>query len=231
MENLAEVEIYNTSSLLGNLTKFEEKNIPNQIFLQGEKSYLRDGKRVAVVGSRKASNDGLNLAKSLTMALVEKDVTVVSGLAIGIDTVAHETAIEYGGKTIAVLGTPLSEVYPLSNKSLLEKIKNSHLALSQFPKGYPSSKKNFPLRNRTMALISDATIVVEASEQSGTRHQVWESIRLGRLVYILENVANNPELTWPEKSIHYGAQVLNLNDIPDFIDYIPYFTSGNVSEF
>lgn len=222
---------YRTCDLLGQLTEFEEINAPDLIFLEGDKKLLTEGRRVAIVGSRKASRAGIWRAQSFARDLVEHGITVVSGLAEGIDTVTHETAIENGGKTIAVLGTPLSQAYPASNKALLEIIKRDHLAISQFPEGCPPRRENFPRRNRTMALICDATVVVEAGEKSGTRHQAWEGIRLGRLVYIMQNVAQDRRLTWPEKMIGYGAQVLRREDLPDVFYDIPNFTAGGVSAF
>ena len=82
-----------------------------------------------------------------------------------------------------------------------------------------------------MALICDATIVIEASEKSGTRHQGWEAIRLGRDLYLLENVANNPNLTWPKQLIEYGAQVLRREDLPEILLDIPNYTAGGVRAF
>ncbi|MBD8877677.1 DNA-processing protein DprA [Roseibium polysiphoniae] len=220
-----------TEKLLGPLNDFERKHAPRELYLEGRKSLLQDGLRVSVVGSRKASENGVRRAQALVKALVEHGITVVSGLADGIDTVAHETAVALGGNTIAVLGTPLDKAYPAKNKDLLELIKHKHLAVSQFPMGYPANPKNFPQRNRTMALISDATIIVEASEKSGTRHQGWEAIRLGRLVYIMKNVADDTSLTWPAELIAYGAQVLTRDDMPDVLYDIPSFTAGVESAF
>ena len=222
---------FRTCEQLGQLTEFEAKNAPEKLFVEGDTSLLTEGQRVAIVGSRKASPEGMARARSLTKALIEHGITVVSGLAEGIDTVAHETAIEMGGKTIAVLGTPLSKAYPAKNKDLLDIIKRDNLAVSQFPEGYPPKRDNFPRRNRTMALICDATVVVEAGEKSGTRHQGWEAIRLGRLVFILQSVAQNADLTWPKEMIDYGAQVLSREDVPDVFYDIPNFTAGGVSAF
>lgn len=222
---------YKTCDFLGKLTDFEEKNAPDQLFMIGNPKLLTEGRRVAVVGSRRASPEGIRRAKSITRELVKHGFIVVSGLAEGIDTAAHETAIRNNGKTIAVLGTPLSQSYPISNKELLEVIKHDHLAVSQFIEGSYPSKKNFPRRNRTMALLCDATVVVEAGEKSGTRHQAWEGIRLGRSVYIMENVVQNSELSWPKKVIGFGAQELRRCDIPRIFDEIPYYTVGNASEF
>ena len=91
--------------------------------------------------------------------------------------------------------------------------------------GYPSLPKNFPIRNRTMALISDATIIIEAGEKSGTRHQGWEALRLGREVYILENVANDPTITWAKEMMEYGAQSLSRDNIDNVLFDIPFLTS------
>ncbi|MGX9357513.1 DNA-processing protein DprA [Roseobacteraceae bacterium S113] len=220
-----------TEDLLGPLSTFERKNAPAELFLEGDRSLLTEGQRVAIVGSRNASREGIARARALTKELVKHDIVVVSGLAEGIDTVAHETAIDCGGRTIAVLGTPLSQAYPAKNRELLERIKRDHLAVTQFPEGYPAKRDNFPRRNRTMALICDATVVVEAGEKSGTRHQGWEAIRLGRIVYLMKSVAQNPALSWPKEMIGYGAQVLSREDLPDALYEIPSFTTGGVSAF
>ena len=220
-----------TRDALGPFGPVEEKNAPDVLYTAGDTALLTEGSRVAIVGSRKATPDGIKRAQAVTRALVQQGIIVVSGLAEGIDTVAHRTAIEEGGRTIAVLGTPLSKAYPATNASLLEEIKRDHLAISQFPEGYPGKSENFPRRNRTMALICDATIVIEASEKSGTRHQGWEAIRLGRDLYLLENVATNPNLTWPKQLIEYGAQILRREDLPDILLDIRNYTAGGVRAF
>lgn len=219
------------TSILGSLNEFERRHAPAELFIEGDKTLLSKGVRVSVVGSRKVSEFGARRARSFTEALVRHGITVVSGLAEGVDTIAHEAAIRAGGKTIAVLGTPLSQTYPAANKVLLETIKRDHLAVSQFPEGYPYKKENFPRRNRTMALISDATVIVEAGEKSGTRHQGWEALRLGRLVFVMENVAEDPKLTWPREMISYGAQVLRRDDLPEILYDIPSFTAGGAVAF
>jgi DNA processing protein len=224
-------ELIKTSDILGPLNDFERKHAPQELYIEGDKSLLTAGVRVSVVGSRKVSEAGRKRAEAFTEALVRHGIAVVSGLAEGIDTVAHETAIGAGGKTIAVLGTPLNQAYPASNRDLLQTIKREHLAVSQFPEGYPYKRENFPRRNRTMALISDATVIVEAGEKSGTRHQGWEALRLGRLVFIMENVAEDRALTWPREMIGYGAQVLKRDDLPEILYDIPSFTAGGAVAF
>ena len=198
----------------------ELKHAPDTLWLVGDQTLLTERRRVAVVGSRNASAAALTRARAVTRALVARDMIVVSGLAEGIDTAAHTTAIETGGHTIAVLGTALSKAYPASNATLLRTIRRDHLAVSQFSEEQPVRRGNFPRRNRTMALLSDATIIVDATETSGTRHQAWEALRLNRSLFLLENVVSNPDLTWPAEMLGYGAETLTRDTIDDMLDMI-----------
>lgn len=146
---------------------------------------------------------------------------MVSGLAEGIDTAVHTASIEMVGKTVAVIGTPLNQNYPRQNSALQEDIAREHLLISQFSNHTTSMPKNFILRNKTMALISDATVIVEAGEKSGTIHQGWEAIRLGRPLFLMESLANNPHMSWPKELIKYGAEVLTKNLLDQFFDMLP----------
>jgi DNA processing protein len=175
--------------------------------------------RVSIIGSRKASPNGLAYAQKIAKTLVENQTVIVSGLAEGIDAVAHETAIAMKGKTIAVIGTPLNKVYPRKNFELQQEIMKNHLVVSQFPIGYPTTPKDFVLRNRTMALISDATVIVEAGDTSGSLHQGWETLRLGRPLFIWESVVKNTQLDWPKKMLEYGA--LELSNPVDVLEVLP----------
>lgn len=200
---------------LSRLSEIERKVAPKELFYEGDFSLLTDTVKVSVVGSRKLTEFGYRRTETIVKALVDRDITVVSGLAEGIDTAAHRTAIEQGGKTITVLGTALDQCYPASNRDLLNEIKRGHLAISQFSAGARVFQSNFPTRNKTMALISDATIIVEASEKSGTRHQAWEAIKLGKQVFIMSNVFKTaPE--WTKKVLEYGAEELKKDNF-DFI--------------
>ncbi len=208
------------ADLLGPLNEVERKNAPRALYLEGDRSLLEKGRRVAVVGSRRAGEDDRERARLVTRALVGRGITVVSGLADGIDTVAHETAIQRGGRTVAVLGTPLSEAYPKSNEALQRQIVERHLAVSQFAEGGPVARRNFVMRNRTMALLTDATVIVAAGSRSGTRHQGWEAIRLGRFLAILEPLAENG-FEWVREQIRYGAEPLPLTDFGLWLDAVP----------
>ena len=223
--NIQNVQEYKPEVLFSAITEIEEKHKPEQLYALGNIDLLTSAPKVSVVGSRNVSEEGMRRARSLSKSLVDNGLTVVSGMALGVDTVAHKTAIECDGNTIAVLGTPLDNPYPKQNTPLFELIARDHLVISQFPSGYPSQPKNFPIRNRTMALISDATIIIEAGEKSGTRHQGWEALRLGRLLFLLENVANDPKLTWPAEMIKYGAQVLTRDNLDQLVEHLPQFNA------
>jgi DNA processing protein len=139
---------------------------------------------IAVVGSRRASHEGRALAAEAASELVRRGVIVLSGLAAGIDKTAHEAAMREGGRTIAVLGTSIDQAYPRHHASLQERIAIEHLLVSPFESGTPMAKWHFPKRNRLMAKLASAMVLVEAGAASGTRHQVDECLSLGKPVFI-----------------------------------------------
>lgn len=169
-----------------------------KIFVAGDLDLL-EARCIAVIGSRKASDLGRKRAQQLGRQLAEAGVVVVSGLAEGIDTAALTGAIDAGGRVIAVIGTPLDKAYPAKNARLQESIYENHLLISQFPSGMRVFPSNFPARNRTMAALSDASVVMEAGDTSGTLHQAAECQKLGRWLVIARNVVDNISLTWPSK--------------------------------
>ena len=203
----------NYSDFLDSLNAIERKVAPEELFFEGDLNLLFEGIRVSVVGSRQLSEAGIRRTRIVIDNLVKMGVTVVSGLAIGADTIAHESTIEKGGKTIAVLGTSLDKCNPSRNLKLLNHIKKHHLAVSQFPQESKTFPSNFPKRDLTMALFSDATIIIEATEKSGTRHQAWEAIKLGRQVFILENVIKDSNVEWAKKALSYGAHIMTRDNI------------------
>ena len=177
-------------------------------------------RRVAVVGTRQVSPEGAARTRKLVRALVEHDFTIVSGLAQGVDTIAHQTAIEAGGRTIAVLGTPISEVYPKENKVLQRRMAEEFLVVSQVPvlryraQGPNGNKLFFPERNKTMSALTEATIIVEASETSGTLIQAKAALDQGRKLFILDSNFANPSIKWPAKFEKLGAiRVREFEDI------------------
>jgi DNA processing protein len=175
---------------------------------------------VAVVGTREPSDEGRSRAHKLARCLVEDSYTVVSGLATGIDTVAHTTAMEAGGRTIAVIGTPLSHVYPKENAALQREIADKFLVISQVPvcryerQDYRINRFFFPERNVTMSALTEATIIVEAGETSGTLVQAKAAVDQGRKLFILDSCFRKKDLTWPQKFQEKGAiRVTDYDDI------------------
>lgn len=207
--------------LLGPLNEFEAKHAPDKLYVCGQTGILRHGARVSIVGSRKASPFGLARARKLAALLAKRGIVVVSGLAEGIDTAAHTAAIEHGGRTIAVIGTPVDQTYPKQNRALQERIAREHLLISQFAPGQPVQRKNFPMRNRTMALISDATVIIEASDTSGSLSQGWEALRLGRALFITKALTENKAISWTREMLDHGAKVLSDETVQDFLDCLP----------
>ncbi len=208
-------------SVLGPLNDFERRYLPEQLFLAGDQSLLQSRPRVSIVGARRATDDGIRRAGKLARMLVRHNVIVVSGLAAGVDTAAHQAAMDAGGRTIAVIGTPLDIVYPRQNRQLQDRIAREHLVVSQYPPGHPTLRANFPRRNRTMALIVDASVIVEASDTSGSLSQGWEALRLNRELFIMRSILDQAELRWPKDMQHYGAQVLD-DPLEALLDSLPY---------
>lgn len=205
---------------LGPLNGVEHVHAPSQLFVAGDASLLRRKPKVAIVGSRRPTEDGIRRARRLARFLVEHDAVVVSGLARGIDTAAHTATIDAGGRTIAVIGTPLSQSYPRENASLQAAIAQRHAVVSQFAEQSPTRPANFPMRNRTMALICDATVIVEAGETSGSISQGWEALRLGRALFLMASIVGREDLTWPRKMLEYGADV--LREPEDLLEALPF---------
>ncbi|MGW2258831.1 DNA-processing protein DprA [Streptomyces sp. NPDC004749] len=159
---------------------------PPFLFLRGVP--VENDLRVAVVGTRRPTPEGVAHARDIAGGLAERGVTVVSGLAAGIDTAAHGAALAVGGRTVAVLGTGLRHSYPAQNAALQREIAERGLLLSQFWPGSPPSKTSFPLRNAVMSGYSLATVVVEAAYRSGARMQARLALEHGRRVFLMRSL-------------------------------------------
>jgi len=150
-----------------------------EVYLAGDASLLaRPG--VAIIGSRRSSHEGREAAATIATHLANAGLVIISGLAAGIDAVAHEAAMAAGGRTIAVIGTSLDKAYPKDHAALQARIATEHLVVSPFDSGAPTAAWHFPKRNRLMAQLAHATVLIEASATSGTRHQVAACATLGR---------------------------------------------------
>ncbi len=158
-------EEFSCEELLGPLNEVEAKYAPERIFAHGDTELLKKGGRVSIVGSRNASPGGLSRARRLAQLVCANGGVVISGLALGIDAAAHRGAIDAGGKTIGIIGTPLDRFYPKENADLQRLIMREHLCISQFSVGRPTGRRDFPIRNRTMALFSDATVIIRGGRK------------------------------------------------------------------
>lgn len=194
--------------VLGVLAGVEIKYAPRTLWLAGDESLLRRPS-VAIVGSRDASSDGLKRARKLAADLASAGIVVVSGLARGIDRAAHEGAMRAGGRTIAVLGTPITRCSPMQNAELQTEIAEKHLLVSQFEPSHRTYPSDFVERNRTMALLSNASVIVEANDGSGSLSQAAETQRLGRPLFFMQSVLDNETLQWPSRFAERGAIVLS----------------------
>ena len=143
-----------------------------------------DSRAIAIVGTRKPSLYGIELARDIATAAAKNGITVVSGMARGIDTEAHRAALAAGGRTIAVLGTGLENIYPEENIALARDIAKSGAVITQFPPETTPRPRNFPIRNATIALLSNTTVIVEAGVRSGSLVTGRHAVEAGRPVHV-----------------------------------------------
>ncbi len=165
----------------------EVHQMPPVLFSQGE--LCPSDSAVSVVGSRQASESAIRTATEIASMLAASGLTVVSGLAEGIDTAAHVAAVNCGGRTVAVIGTGIRRYFPAVNRELQRSIAANGLVLSQFWPNAPPTRQTFPMRNATMSAYGRATIIVEAGEHSGARSQARSAIAHGRPVILMTSVA------------------------------------------
>jgi DNA processing protein len=187
-------------------------NLPPFLFMLGHLEPA-DARSVAVVGTRQASPTGISRAESMARQLVEQGVTVASGLARGIDTAAHTTALTYKGRTVAVIGTGITRCYPAENKALAASIAQHGAVVSQFWPTAPPAKHTFPRRNVTMSGISQGTVVIEASDTSGAKMQARIAAEHGKQVFLLRSLVTEHE--WARKMLDRGAaiEVTQVDDV------------------
>lgn len=170
-----------------------------------------DDRAVSIVGSRRASERALTWTHELAGRLAAAGVGVISGLAAGVDTIAHTATLDAGGRTVAVLGTGINRTYPAANRDLQNRIERERLVLSQFWPDDPPTKETFPLRNATMSGCGRATIVVEAGETSGARIQARMGVEHGRPVILTDAVVAATE--WAKALQHRpGVYVVSTTD-------------------
>ncbi len=191
-------------------------NPPAILYVKGELP-PDDGFNLAVVGTRKISTYGRQIASMLTAELVQNGFNIVSGLALGVDALAHQTTVGLGGKTVAVLGSGIDSesVYPAQNRYLAgEIIKTGGAVISEYPLGAIAMPGNFPLRNRIVSGLSLGTLVIEAAEESGALITAQCALEQNREVFAVPGSIFNPTSAGPNKLIKMGAKaVTSVNDI------------------
>lgn len=193
---------------------------PDTLFIKGNADLL-SRPMIAVVGSRQASRQGCLNAFSLSQALSRRGITVISGLARGIDAAAHKGALTGQGSTVAILGTGIDRIYPAFHDQLAVEIAEKGLLVSSFPPGAPPEKWHFPRRNRIIAALSLGCVVVEASLTSGSIITARIAADLGREVFALPGSIHSPLSRGCHQLLREGAQLVEtvhdiLSEIPDF---------------
>jgi DNA processing protein len=192
-------------------------NRPPFLFVKG--SLLpEDDRAVAVVGTRKASKPALGRAKQLASQLVEHGITVLSGLAAGIDSAAHEAALDARGRTVAVLGTGIETIYPAKNSKLADRILAEGGALvSQFWPDAPPTRFSFPMRNVVMSGMATGTAVIEANSISGAKMQARLALQHGKRLFLMKDLVMQEE--WAQRyAKDPGATV--VSSVEDIIEVV-----------
>jgi DNA processing protein len=174
------------------------------IYIRG-KILPKDNLAVAIIGSRQMSKYGIKVAYRFAFTLAKSGITIVSGLARGIDTVSHEASLDAGGRTLAVLGSGLDVIYPPENINLAKKIEKNGAVLSQFPLHTKPLGKNFLARNRIIAALSKALVVVEGAKRSGTLSTASYAANMGREVFAIPGPIDSLQSQAPNYLIEQGA--------------------------
>ncbi len=201
---------------------------PLLLYVRGELK-REDGLSIAIVGSRDAKDYGRRVSYQLAHQLVNRGLTVTSGLAKGIDACAHRGALEAEGRTVAVMGNGLSLVYPAANSELAEKIVESGALISEFPMGMKPRSENFPRRNRIISGLSLGTVVVEASNRSGALITARLASEQGREVFAVPGQIFSELSTGTHKLIDNGAKL--ISNVDDLLEALPRHALRQISTF
>lgn len=201
--------------------KLREAKYPLELFYYRGEIGLLESRCISVVGARRSTREGEARARKLVKGLVEHGLTIVSGLALGIDTAALRSAIDCGGRVVGVIGTPIDRYYPPENRGLQDLIADKFLLISQVPffryehEPFNARRIHFPQRNETMSALSEATVIVEASDTSGTLSQARAALQQRRKLFILNSCFENPAVKWPERFAQQGA--IRVHDLADIL--------------
>lgn len=186
----------------------ETASPPILLYLKGNADLLKE-KSIGVVGTRTPSSYGRTAIDMIVPQLAEAGLTIVSGLAQGVDALTHLATLKCGGKTIGVLGCGLDQVYPLMNESLAREMLNkNNLIVSEYPVGTPALKQNFPARNRIIAGLSLGTLVIESKEDGGALITAKQALEANREVFALPGPITQPTSVGTNKLIREGAKIV-----------------------
>ena len=189
---------------------------PYVFYARGQVHLLKSNTMLSVIGTRKPSKMARLKIEKFIKPLIEKDWLIVSGMARGIDSYAHELTLSLNGKTIAVLGGGFDNIYPKENKKLFEKIAKNGLVISEYPPALKPERYFFPERNRIISGLSFGTLVIEASKPSGTLITVDQALEQGKEIFVLPGNIFDEETLGNNELIQHGAKlVINSKDIED----------------
>jgi len=194
------------------------EDAPTVLFYEGNINKLNENLSIAVVGSRKCTNYGINATKLITKELSVNNIIIVSGLAKGIDTYAHSTCVSNGGYTCGVLGCGIDVIYPKENKALYKAVASTGCIISEYPPGTMPYNFNFPERNRIISALSDVILVVEAGYKSGSLITASRALDQGKDVIVVPGSVFSEQSRGTNKLIKDGAYVFTaMEDIFDLI--------------
>ena len=197
------------------------RNSPKNLYLIGNKELLYE-ECFGIVGTRRISEYGIENCKNFAKEFVFRNVPIVSGMAIGTDTVAHKTAIEYGGKTIAVLGSGFNNIFPKENIELFDKIiETNGLVVTEYEMDVEPTKENFPERNRIVTALSEGILVIEAAFRSGTSITANNAKAQGKKVFALPGKLDSSVGVGVNNMIKKGA--ILTTKIEDILNHYPQF--------
>lgn len=207
---------------------------PPLLYYRGKVNLLENQGQVptiAIVGTRQPTEHGKRWTRRLSSRLAKQGFTIVSGMAEGVDGEAHESCLQAGGRTIAVLGTGVDKIYPPHHRALYGEIQKTGLILSEYPAGTPPNKAHFPLRNRIIAGLSRATIVVEAPEKSGSLITARYANEFGGDIYTLPNSPDVYSARGCLQLIRQGAEmILSEDELLEMLGAIPGVDASPVPE-
>ncbi|WP_144509270.1 DNA-processing protein DprA [Bacillus sp. FJAT-22090] len=179
---------------------------PAVLYTKGDINLLQNDKKIAIIGSRKATDYSKRCISKILPPLIEQGIVIVSGLAKGADTLAHEITMKYGGKTIAVLGSGFFHLYPKQNVDLAEEIAKNHLLITEYPPYMTPKKWNFPMRNRIISGLSNGVVITEAEEKSGTVSTMEHALENGKEIFAIPGSIDSPLSVGPHLLILEGAK-------------------------